>query len=177
MFLVSIWWWPTQLGAETCSWFKKFSLIYLCYDCHYTLIFYQLRITQRGWCHSRLYVYVNGSNINSADPVVFHSFSIFLKYYVNILWKWSYNSEVAQECCVRFLVGDTYDLKSPAPNNSLSFSSFIPIPPVRHDSFVFWCSICVMITKITHIRWIRWQECKWRKPGRVTQTLPRLCLT
>jgi hypothetical protein len=41
LFLVSTWWWPTQLGAETCSWFQKFSHIYLCYDCHYTPIFYQ----------------------------------------------------------------------------------------------------------------------------------------
>jgi hypothetical protein len=33
--------------------FQGFSQIQLCYDCHYTLMFYQLRTTQRGWCHSR----------------------------------------------------------------------------------------------------------------------------
>ena len=57
-----------------------------------------------------LYVYVNGSNINFSDPVVSHSFSIFVKYYVNVLWKMACRNEVAQECCLLFFMGDTCDL-------------------------------------------------------------------
>ena len=57
-----------------------------------------------------LYVYVNGSNINFSDPVVSHLFSIFVKYFVNVLCKMAYGSDVAQECRVLFFMGSTYDL-------------------------------------------------------------------
>jgi hypothetical protein len=74
---------------------------------------------------------------NFSDPVVSHLFSIFVKYFMNVLWKMAYRSAVAQECHVRFFMGSTYDLQKPTANNSLSFSTFILIPPIHHDTFVY----------------------------------------
>jgi hypothetical protein len=40
-------------------------------------------------------VCVSASNINFSDPVVSHLFSIFVKYFVNVLWKMAYRSDVS----------------------------------------------------------------------------------
>jgi len=47
---------------------------------------------------------------NFSDPVVSHLFSIFVKYFMNALWKMAFRSAVAQECHARFFMGSTYDL-------------------------------------------------------------------
>jgi hypothetical protein len=53
--LDSTWWWPIQQGAETCSWFfQKFIKYSFVTTAIYVLIFYQYRITQRGWCYPRV---------------------------------------------------------------------------------------------------------------------------
>jgi hypothetical protein len=55
-------------------------------------------------------VYVNGSNVNFSYPVFSHLFSIFVRYFVNVLWKMAYRSDIAQEWHVLFFMGSTYDL-------------------------------------------------------------------
>ena len=101
--------------ARTCE-LQIFSVIILyvlhilCILYAYELFHIQLPFWQTFGSIKYMYVYVNGSNINFSDPVFSHLFSIFVRYFVNVLWKMAHRSDIAQECHVLFFMASTYDL-------------------------------------------------------------------